>query len=77
MLIKIKIEKDKLQFIKQINKKIYFSYDILRFVNYKFLWYYRHTKKTRNYQFFKKQMKYETNCVFSCSGDNDIVYRRL
>ena len=36
-------------------------YDILRFVNYKFLWYYRHTKKTRNYQFFKK---FDNNVLF-------------
>ncbi len=31
----------------------YFIYDILRFVKNKFLWYYKHTEKTRNFKFFK------------------------
>ena len=38
------------------------DYDILRFVNNKFLWYYRHTEKTRNYQFFEILV---TMCLFS------------
>ena len=40
---------------------ISYFYDILRFVNYNFLWYYRHTKNTRNYQIFKK---FDNNVLF-------------